>query len=253
MRIIRFCFSPTGGTRKVLEALTKQCKTNEVIDIDLCASENQPMGISKDDVCYIAMPVYGGRIPHLALSRLSTYNGFQARAVLVAVYGNRAFDDALMELKYASVSYGFRPIAAIAAIAEHSILRTIATGRPDDNDKKVLASFEEKIEEAIASGACPRDIAVPGHFPYKEYKENPCKPKAGRKCTECGTCAKACPAGAINRDNPKKTDEKACISCMRCVSVCPVQAREVSKLILLAVEKKIGEACKERKEPVLFN
>lgn len=89
----------------------------------------------------IAVPSYGGRVPQAATERLSAIRGNGAKAVLLCVYGNRAYEDTLVELEDTAKQAGFRVIAAIAAIAEHSIARQFATGRPDAQDQARLHTF----------------------------------------------------------------------------------------------------------------
>lgn len=77
-------------------------------------------------------------------------------------------------------------------------------------------------------------------------------PKPTKECTKCGVCVHECPVQAINPENPKKIDEKVCISCMRCISVCPHAARRVNPVMLSAVGLALKKVCSERKENELF-
>ena len=43
----------------------------------------------------------------------------------------------------------FCPVAAIAAVAEHSIMRQFAAGRPDAEDERELAGFADRIFHII--------------------------------------------------------------------------------------------------------
>lgn len=90
-----------------------------------------PETVGPDEILLAAVPVFGGRVPAAALERLSALKGSGQSAVAVAVYGNRAFDDALPELKDALEANGFHVAAAGAFAVEHSIARPIATGRHD--------------------------------------------------------------------------------------------------------------------------
>lgn len=47
-------------------------------------------------------------------------------------------------------------------------------------------------------------------------------------------------------------DDKACISCMRCISVCPHNARKANPVMLAAVGVALKKVCSERKECELF-
>jgi Dissimilatory sulfite reductase (desulfoviridin), alpha and beta subunits len=78
------------------------------------------------------------------------------------------------------------------------------------------------------------------------------KPRTDKTCQQCGLCARKCPVGAIPLGNPSKTDAGKCISCMRCIVVCPQKARSVSKTLLAAGSLKMKKVCSVRKGNELF-
>ena len=173
-------------------------------------------------------------------------------AVLVVAYGNRAYEDTLAELQDVMENAGFVCAAAIAAVAEHSIMRQFATGRPDAQDEKELASFAVKVHSKIGQEGVQDSLKLPGNHPYRTYNGVPLKPSADKSCQKCGACASECPAGAIPPDNPSVTDTGKCISCMRCISVCPQNARSLNKAMLAASSIKLKKACSGRKNKELF-
>lgn len=255
MKLYEIYFSPTGGTKMVADILCSQWEC-EKVEVDLSDKnvDFAKVAIGKRDICIVAAPVYGGRVPLMASANLGKIKGNGAKAVAVAVYGNRAYEDALLEMKDDLCEVGFNCIAGIAAIAEHSIARQFAAGRPDEEDEKQLKLFAEVIQsscEEHAEGA-EGNLHIPGNYPYKEYKVLPTIPEVNEKCISCGLCAKVCPAGAIPLDNPMTTDKKRCISCMRCISVCPEDARELSPAVLAKLNEKLEKVCAGRKENELF-
>lgn len=149
-----------------------------------------------------------------------------------------------------AVKAGFRVIAAVSAVAEHSILHQYATGRPDENDDNQLTEFGNQILEKAESGN-ESTPSIPGNRPYKESSAV-LIPKANASCSGCGLCVDKCPAGAIDRKNPGMTDKSKCISCMRCVAICPNHARKVSGFMTAVAGIAIKKACSVRKECELF-
>lgn len=252
MKLYEIVFSPTGGTQKVSTLLT-DALNGEVARIDLTDSKQdfRTVQLTQEDVAVISVPSYGGRVPAVAVERLTTLNGQGARAVLVCVYGNRAYEDTLVELEDAAKQAGFQVIAAIAAIAEHSIARQFATGRPDAQDAKQLADFAQQIQAKLSAGDSI-EPSIPGNRPYKKAGGAGMVPKPTKECTNCGVCAAECPVQAIDKENAKKVDEKACISCMRCISVCPLGARKVNSVMLSAASLMLKKVCSERRECELF-
>lgn len=65
------------------------------------------------ELCVIAVPVYGGRVAATALQRLQRLKGNGSPAILVVVYGNRDYEDALLELRDTAVQLGFVPLTAV--------------------------------------------------------------------------------------------------------------------------------------------
>lgn len=256
MSVLEIVFSPTGGTQKVADALAEALGGPAAfVDLSEARFAAPTVPIGDQDTAVIAVPAFGGRVPRTAIERLSLVEGNGAQAVLVAVYGNRAFEDTLVELEDAAVAAGFRPVAGIAAIAEHSIARQYAAGRPDAQDVGDLQGFAARILEKIAAekdGTAPAAPSIPGNRPYKKASGAGLVPKADGSCNGCGTCAARCPVGAIDPANPRRTDAKRCISCMRCIQVCPQHARAVSSVMLFAAGTALKKACAERKPNVLF-
>ena len=236
MNIHQITFSPTGGTRRVSELLCKGIAADSNLT-ELCTKlENLKYPIiNADDLIVISMPVYAGSVPALAVERLKDIKANGAKCVIVAVYGNRAYEDALVEMQDIASEIGFQVIAAVAAIAEHSICRM---------------SFGSYILNKVKTPQPFEPLVLPGNRPYKQGCSGP-YPVANDDCTECGTCVSECPTGAISLQNPKANNQKLCIGCMRCVSVCPAQARGIGeRLNLLTAHLK--PLCSDRKENELF-
>ena len=250
MKFYNIFFSPTGGTKKVADIVAKGTKLNAE-EIDLIKEPDKLMKVNfeKEDLCLVVVPSYGGRIPLVITDMFRNVKADGTKAILVAVFGNRAIDDTLLELQDVLEASGFVCIAGMEAVAEHSLMHQFGTGRPDQQDERELLEFAEKIMKNIETQDKPE---FPGNRPYREYGGVPLKPVANGKCTSCGLCAKECPADAISLDNPKLTDKDKCISCMHCVAICPKKARNCNKFISFIAGKKMKKVCSGRKENKLY-
>lgn len=251
--VTEIVFSPTGGTKKVENILADTFgETTERINLTEYGIDFTNSKIEKDSLVVIAAPVFEGVIPDIAIERLKQIQGNGAMCVCVAVYGNRAYDDGLIELTDVAKLQGFKPVASIGAVAEHSIMRKFGAGRPDDEDRKELIAFAQKITEKLARDDFSTEYFVPGSHEYKRLGNLNVVPKGNNKCINCGKCAKVCPVGAIDPSNIKTADKTKCISCMGCIAACPVNARKLPAPLIAAAELAMKSKLSKRKTNDLF-
>ena len=111
-------FSPTGTTQKVLEIIADGIAVEDVehIDLTLSGGDQQTIPTFSDELVIIGAPVYGGRLPVDVINRFKQLKVSNTLAVLIVVYGNREFEDALLELKNLSIELGFSPVAGGAFV-----------------------------------------------------------------------------------------------------------------------------------------
>lgn len=214
-----YYFSPTGGTKKVSDIFAAAVG-KEAVWYDLGDKQTvieQPQG----ELVVVAAPVFAGRIPSVVSEKIKMLCGKGKKAVAIAVYGNRAYEDALLEMNDILIQGGFTVMAA-AFVAQHSIVPEVGAGRPDTEDEKEIRAFAE----AVKSSTSAENIHVPGNHPYRPGMNVAAAPLSLPSCTACGACAKICPTDAIaNEDGKMATDTAKCILCMACVHACPKQAR----------------------------
>lgn len=253
-------FSPTKTTHKILDAIAKGLSVNNLNEINL--TTHSPLGkieIKENQLTIIGTPVYGGRIPEIAAKRLKSITANNSLAVIIVVYGNRDYGDALMELKDISEASGFNIIAAGAFIGEHSFStneKQIAFNRPDKNDIQIANDFGKKILKKL-NEITPfekKEILIPGNHPYKEIKAKPfIAPETDReKCILCGECIDVCPTNAITLGDKITTDNQKCIWCFACVKFCKQDARYMHNENITNIQNMLVEKCSDRKEPSLF-
>jgi ferredoxin len=256
-------FSPTGTTRKVLESIAEGIAVEDVEHINLTLPEGTQQTIPpfSDELVIIGAPVYGGRLPADAVSRFKKLKAGKTPAVLIVLYGNREFEDALLELKNLAVELGFNPIAGGAFIGEHSFATKdlpIANGRPDSLDVQKAVEFGAKIKDKITAMQSPdaqTDVEFPGRFPYEAVgaKSMAVSPVTKAEiCTVCGTCAGVCPTGAISVNGSVSTEIGLCIRCCACIKNCPEGARGMEDSMWKNIANWLNQNCSTRKEPQIF-
>ncbi len=93
-------FSLTGTTQKVLESIAEGIAVEDVEHINLTLPEGtqQIIPFFSDELVIIGAPVYGGRLPVDVIKRFKQLKASKTLAILIVLYGNREFEDALLEL-----------------------------------------------------------------------------------------------------------------------------------------------------------
>lgn len=217
--------SGTGTTEKYAKAFAKGlgCET-EVEPINVQGSYGGTMGTG--ELLVLAAPVFGGYAPHFVWEQLEGLTGTDTPAVILAVYGARDYDNALLEMSSKLADKGFATVGAAALVARHSIVQTIAPGRPNDADLEGVCAFAKTVAQRLDDMGSIADVPS---FTFKGELADTANPgmvpQVSDACVQCGTCARECPAGAIPEDAPNTVDADKCISCLHCIEVCPMNAR----------------------------
>jgi NAD-dependent dihydropyrimidine dehydrogenase PreA subunit/flavodoxin len=260
-------FSPTGTTKKITTeiaaVLSKQISdgTFRSIDFTLPAGRSHPPSFSSNDIVIFGTPVYAGRVPNVLLKYLNTLSGNGAPAIAVVLYGNRHYDAAAVELQDILEAVGFRVVAAGAFIGEHSFSKTLARGRPDNSDLSAAASLAQQAGRKIAAGNFTPP-AVSGPRPYTPYYVpknaegipvdiRKVTPKTGDGCIRCMLCARVCPMGSIDFNDPSRMTG-ICIKCGACIKLCPQSAKYYDDENYLWHKRELEEKLTTRREPELF-
>jgi hypothetical protein len=167
-------FSPTGGSACIANEVAKGMEVGNIKTWNITKEIPTEQVWMGQGPVIVSAPVYGGRIPGIALERLQKFNGERTPAIVLVTYGNRDYEDALKELCDVLTQQGFVPLAAGAFIAEHSYSTQempIAQGRPDEADKETARRFGAQVVTAWSKKEktqyTPTEIQVKANFPYK--------------------------------------------------------------------------------------
>jgi ferredoxin len=264
-------FSATGTTKKIVERVMGAAAADiggspRSYDFSLPVARSQFPLFFEDTLVVFGMPVYAGRVPNVLLKQLDSIQGGGALAAAVVLFGNRGFDDALIELRDLLRNHGFAVCAAGAFVGEHAFSTVLGKGRPDEADMAKADFFAKAIVQRIRAAQSSADLAsfaVEGTpYPYRPYYQprdregNPVdirkvKPLTNEKCNDCKVCARVCTMGSINMNNVHEIPG-VCIKCCACVKRCPRGAKYFTGEQFLYHRHELEKRYTRRAEPALF-
>ncbi|WP_346869914.1 EFR1 family ferrodoxin [Clostridium sp. UBA5119] len=262
-------FSATDTTKKVISGIAKGLsevmnlkESINNIDFTLPKIREKYVSFSKDDIVIVGVPVYAGRVPNVLLKYINSIKGNGALAVAVVVYGNRNYDDALIELRDILELDGFTVIAGAGFIGQHSFSKILAKNRPDEKDMDIVRRFADKIYSKLIDEDGAKGVLINGYKPYRNYymprdeKGEPIdirkvKPKTKDSCIDCKLCASVCPMSSVDLEDVTKVNG-ICIKCCACIKKCPVEAKYFDDIGYLKHKEELENNFICRKEPELF-
>ncbi|MCD8121841.1 MAG: EFR1 family ferrodoxin [Clostridiales bacterium] len=264
------CFSATGNTRKVVTSIAKAlsedlCVPMTTYDFTTPVQRKDPPTFDETDLVVFGTPVYAGRVPNKVLPLIpQLFQGNGALAIPVVTFGNRNFDNGLIELRNTLEELGFHTIAGAAFVATHAFSDRLAPGRPDAEDMALLAAFASGAAARVRSmNEIPAPIAVRGDTPVGPYYTPlgmdgkpavflKAKPKTDEAaCNLCGKCVTVCPMGSISAENPLVVSG-LCIKCQACIRSCPTHAKYFDDPAFLSHVAMLESNYTRRAEPEIF-
>lgn len=276
MKIQPMFFSPTGTTKKLVESLAlsifenSKRYTNDIVlleNIDFTLIQSRKINedyicLSEDNILILGIPVYAGRVPNILLNFLDMIKGNNTPCIAIVMYGNRNYDDALIEIKTILSENGFNVIGGGAFIGEHSFSYSLAKGRPDSEDLALANQFGISISEKIFAKKDLTPINVPGNFPLRNYYKpinhqgiavdiRKVKPKTNSSCNSCKTCVSICPMGSIDFEDVSLLNG-ICIKCGACIKGCPLNAKYFDDADFLRHKEELEVDFAVRRNPEMY-
>ncbi|MDO5690130.1 MAG: 4Fe-4S dicluster domain-containing protein [Tissierellia bacterium] len=246
-------FSPTHSSLKLGRSLAVRLgQLNQVYDT---TTNKNPLiqRWSQGDLVLFSFPVYAGRVPSPFLERLGKLEGNGANVVILAVYGNRHYDDSLLEMGDFLREHGFHVVAGAAFLARHSYSEKIAGDRPNSADFIAIGDFAQRIDEKLKKALEP--VELPGNRPYRDgMSPSQWAPDTDSRCIQCGICVVSCPMQIISPLDPAHIEPiDQCLHCFACVRNCPQGAKLVDREDFEEiVSKMINSFGQDEKTPELF-
>ena len=276
-------FSPCSTTAQAVRTIAEKAAEAlgvpvQYYDFTLPKNRKDMTEFASDDLVIFGMPVYAGRIPNLILPIVQKcFRGNDALAVPVVTFGNRSYDNGLLELRNELEKNGFHTVAGGAFVSQHAFTAKLASGRPDGDDKLFMADFAVKVAEKVrgmevipgpvavpAKGqdkdnftAAPVDREVGPYYRPLDEHDNPAMflkavPQTDvMKCSRCSICARVCPMGAISTKDVTVIIG-TCIKCQACVKRCPDKAKYFDDPVMLSHISMIEKTFEERKESEIY-
>ncbi len=240
--------SPTGGTAKVAAMLCHGLSLHGVnpVKFDFLTPAQRALvpNFEEDDMVIFCFPVFTGRVPK-SLTVWPQLHGHGSLAVVGAVYGNRACDDAPREMAALLQDHGFKVIAAAELLAQHSLEPRLAEGRPDAADAAWLSEFARQLLQTATDFKAGHlhEITI-DRAPYKPYSPHPHPIVLNpARCRSCKVCSRFCPqqliaAGGIADENELTAH---CINCQACVARCPYHNRALPPQAQAILQQKMEQ------------
>lgn len=269
-RVLGAYFSATGTTQRIVETIAHDLSALlsipvQIHDFTLPEKREAALPLEPTDLVVFGTPVYAGRVPNVLLPYIRhCVLGSHTLAVPIVVYGNRNYDDALIELRDLLERNGFHTIAAGAFIGEHAFSNCLGANRPDESDLKIAHQLAKRISDQVQTmkSKPTQPIWVKGNMPLQPYyvprdregkQVNILKvhPETNEKCTQCGICIAACPMGSISKEDAHIITG-ICIKCGSCVKKCPVGAKYYTDEKYLYHKRELEELYARRAEPEIF-
>lgn len=204
--------------------------------------------MNPEDDCIIAVPCFSGRVPPAIAERVASLKGSGARTLVLVSFGNRGWEDSLLELTDLAAAAGFHVVGAAAVVSQHSLAPACGAGRPTGGDLTAVADLARRVAAYTGTGT----VRPNGHRPYRPYNRLGYAPGAGPACISCMACADACPAGAIQRRPGTPADINKCMGCLTCVVRCPQRCRQLPAAVSAEIGAKLAVAASGRERSAFF-
>ncbi len=182
--------------------------------------------------------------------------------MVLSTFGNIDTGISLKQFEKIAKNDNFVLIGAGAFVGQHTFansFNSVSLGRPTKDDlsdayrfgKIISMKCNDKNLQPIVIPKSRIPMAVQ-RFPERGTRFLVSTPTIIiGKCHECGLCVESCPVGAID---PKtlKVDEKKCIRCFACISVCHCGARITGfkNVLFDTIFKELGK--KEKKNKLYY-
>lgn len=245
MNISLLTFSPTGQSKACSLAVAKATKLEFTeYDVTHLSERKKPLHL-EDTTLIISFPVYAGRVPSLFVDYIKEkLTCSHCKALVIATFGNRAFEDALVEMEDLLKAKAVSLIGSASIGCQHSYTDKVGSCRPDIEDFQILDRL------AVYLNGETKETVAPGNRPYREGivpADPPFMPTVREEgITIDKKCYAVCPTGALGRQDPK-----LCIHCCACIQVSKNDLVMDNPMFMSFVQR-LEENCQQRVKSELY-
>lgn len=190
-------FSPVFHTRVITRMLGARlnaelglAETPVEHDITDYSQASPSLRFGPEDLVILASPVYGGRLPYPCRTASDAVRRRKTPALLVVSYGNRAFEDALLEMKDIVEKQKFLPSRPQPVLQNTALLPSMPQDAPTPMTKRPTPPFPPPSKRSWTAliPVCPIRFPYRGIIPIVCTGNLPC-PRQSTNAVQSAACA----------------------------------------------------------------
>ncbi|MDR1465485.1 MAG: EFR1 family ferrodoxin [Oscillospiraceae bacterium] len=226
-----FYFTATGNSLAAAKAIGKGVENAKLISIPQII--NQPDLSYQDDVIGLVYPIYGFGLPKMVRRFLENVSWEADYTFAVGTYGNEA-GAAARNVQRLAQTLGLRLDCSTTLLMVDNYLPGYEMGKqiatlPQKHVEEHLAQIIAGVRARKANQASANLVrramtaVIKGGEPLAMRGAQAQGYLVSESCTQCGACAKICPAGNISVGESVRFGDR-CEWCLGCVHLCPQNA-----------------------------
>ena len=246
MRVLIGCFSATGNTARIGEAIAARFRElgAEAVLRDVTRPDSRPPGLPLGgfEAVLFGSPIHSMRAPRVFREWLATLEGEGRKCATFFTYGGFLVHPTHHHTREILTGRGFEFVASAEFLGAHTYNLggwEAMVGRPDSSDLELAREYASALYDRF-NGSDPDVVGELDQGPHTlEFLDDiesfrfklvhKLPTRDGAECRMCLLCETECPTGAMDAAEGK-ADRERCIVCLRCLKYCPDNALGINDL-----------------------